>query len=97
MTKEEVTTLDDVLRFDCERCGETLKKVWKHVKAIHFDKPASVQVICLHRSLVRTYTERPEFLFSLMNAVIGKFLVPELTPEEQYSIRMHDLRSKNNG
>ena len=96
MTKEEVYTLDDVLRFDGERCTETLKEAFDHVRKVHPDKTASLQVIFLHRALMKTYLEHPENLFPLMNAVIGKFLVPELTPEEQYSIRMYRIRSNDN-
>lgn len=95
MTKDEVITLDDALRYDCERCTETLKEAFDHVRKVHPDKPAARQVICLHGALRKTYTEHPEALFPLMNAVIGKFLLPELTPEEQYSIRMFNLRSKD--
>lgn len=94
MTKDEVLTLDDALRFDCERCTETLKETFDYVKEVHKDKSAALQVICLHRALMKTYTEHPEALFPLMNAVIGKFLIPELTPEEQYSVRMYDIRPK---
>ena len=96
MTKEEVQTLDDALRFDGERCTETLKEVFDHVRKVHSDKTAALQVICLHRALMKTYVEHPENLFPLMNAVIGKFLVPELTSEEQYSLRMYSIRSKDN-
>lgn len=94
MTKDEVYTLDDALRFDCERCTETLKTAFDHAKEVHPDRPASEQVIVLHRALLTTYTKHPEALFPLMNAVIGKFLIPELTPEEQYSVRMYDIRPK---
>lgn len=96
MTNEEVITLDDALCFDVERCTETLKKVFDHVRKVHSDRPAAVQVIFLHRALMKTYVEHPENLFPLMNAVLGKFLVPELTPEEQYSIRMYNIRSNDN-
>lgn len=94
MTKDEVFTLDDALRFDCERCTETLKETFDYVKEVHKDKSAALQVICLHRALLKTYTEHTDALFPLMNAVIGKFLIPELTPEEQYSVRMYDIRPK---
>lgn len=97
MTKDEVRTLDDALRFDCEKCTETIKEAWASVKSVHSDKPAAMQVILLHTSLTKTFRENPDFLFSLMNAVLGKFLLPELTPEEQYSVRMYDLRRKANG
>lgn len=96
MTKEEVMTLDDALRFDSERCTENLKEAFDHVRKVHSGRTAALQVILLHRALMKTYVEHPEYLFPLMNAVIGKFLVPELTPEEQYSIRMYDIRSKDN-
>lgn len=96
MTSEEVYTLDDALRFDGERCTETLKEAWEHVKEVHPDEPASLRVIKLNTALRKTYRENPEYLFPLMNAVIGKFLVPELTPEEQYSVRMYNLRRKDN-
>lgn len=95
MTSNEVFTLDDALRFDCERCTEFLKKAFDHVRKVHTDKPAALQVICLHRALMETYSKHPENLFPLMNAVIGKFLLPELTPEEQYSVRMYDIRRKD--
>lgn len=97
MTKDEVRTLDDVLRFDGERCTETLKEAFEHVRQVHPDKPAAQQVLFLHQALLKTYMEHPGALFPLMNAVIGKFLLPELTPEEQYSVRMYDLRRKVNG
>lgn len=96
MTKEEVHTLDDTLRFDGERCTETLKEAFDHVRKVYPDKTAALQVIFLHHALMKTYLEHPENLFPLMNAVIGKFLVPELTPEEQYSLRMYDIRRKDN-
>lgn len=95
MTSKEVMTLGDALRFDGERCTETLKVAFDHVRKVHPDKPAALQVICLHRALMKTYAECPESLFPLMNAVIGKFLLPELTPEEQYSVRMYDIRRKD--
>lgn len=96
MTKDEVYTLDDALRFDCESCTETLKEAFDHVRKVHTDKSAALQVICLHQALMKTYVEHPESLFPLINAVIGKFLLPELTPEEQYSVRMYNIRSKDN-
>lgn len=96
MTKEEVYTLDDALRFDSERCTETLKDAWEHVKTVCSEKPAAVQVVILHGALMKTYREHPDSLFPLMNAVIGKFLVPELTPDEQYSVRMYNIRRKEN-
>lgn len=96
MTRDEVITLDDAFRFDGEKCTETLKEAFDHVRKVHPDKPASQQVIFLHRALMKTYLEHPDALFPLMNAVIGKFLIPELTPEEQYNIRMCDIRRKDN-
>lgn len=95
MTSNEVFTLDDALRFDCERCTETLKETWEHVKTIHTDRTPAEKLIVLHRALMKSYTEHPEYLFPLMNAVIGKFLFPELAPEEQYSVRMYDIRRKD--
>ena len=96
MTKEEVVTLDDAFRYDGERCTETLKEAFDHVKKVHPEKPAAHQVILLHAALRKSYREHPEALFPLMNAVIGKFLLPELTSEEQYSIRMYDIRRTDN-
>ena len=97
MTKEEVNTLDDALRFDVERCTETLKDTWNEVKRVHTDRTPAQQVIVLHRALMKSYTEHPEFLFPLINAVLGKFLVPELTAEEQFSVRMYNVRRKEDG
>lgn len=96
MTKNEVTTLDDAFRYDGERCTETLKEAFEQVRKVHPDKPTAQQVIILHRALTRTYTEHPDYLFALINAVIGKFLIPELTPEERDSVKTYNIRSNDN-
>lgn len=96
MTKDEVVTLEDALRYNCEQCTDTLKNAWEHVKEVHAGKTAAQQTILLHRAFLNTCAEHPDALFPLVLALIGKFLVPELTPEEQYSIRMYDMRSKDN-
>lgn len=92
MTKEEVVTLDDALHYDSERCTETLKELWEHTKSAHPDRTPALQVLILQRALVKGYSENRDMLFSLMNAVLHKFLLPELTPEEQYSVRMCSLK-----
>ena len=95
MTKKEILTLEDALRYECDKCTETIKKAWENVKIVHPERTPAEQFILLHASLCNTFMGNPAFMFCLMNAVLGKFLVPELTPEEHYSIRMYDMRRKD--